>query len=52
MPRSMAARVLLGIAMLVGLGLRAKADWGELSAAWAEDDFEELQQQAIEARLA
>ena len=31
---------------------QAKADWGELSAAWAEDDFEELQHQAIQARLA
>ena len=31
---------------------QAKADWGELSAAWAEDDFEEMQQQAIQTRLA
>ena len=30
---------------------QARSDWGELSAAWAEDDFEGLQQQAIQARL-
>jgi len=31
---------------------QARGDWGELSAAWAEDDFEVLQHQAIQARLA
>ena len=30
---------------------QTRSDWGELSAAWAEDDFEGLQQQAIQARL-
>ena len=30
---------------------QARADWGELEQAWAEDDFEGLQQQAIQARL-
>ena len=30
---------------------QARSDWGELSAAWAEDDFEGLQQQAIQAQL-
>ena len=30
---------------------QARSDWGELEQTWAEDDFEGLQQQAIEARL-
>ena len=30
---------------------QTRSDWGELSAAWAEDDFEGLQQQAIQALL-
>ena len=30
---------------------QARADWGELQQAWADDDFEGLQQQAIQARL-
>ncbi len=31
---------------------QTRSDWGELSAAWAEDDFEQLQHLAIQARLA
>jgi len=30
---------------------QAKGDWGELAETWADDDFEVLQQQAIQARL-
>ena len=30
---------------------QACADWGELQQAWPEDDFEVLQQQAIQVRL-
>jgi hypothetical protein len=30
---------------------QARGDWGEQQAAWAEDDFEGLQQLAIQARL-
>jgi hypothetical protein len=29
----------------------AKRDWGELEATWAEDEYEVLQQQAIQGRL-
>ena len=38
-------------AVLARVLRQAKKDWAELDAAWAEDEYEELQQRAIQERL-